>query len=95
MSWYKITLEIHKAHLDVTVRDLFMHLLISNPNLDAAIFSSTLGQNGLDLYFTPSAAQIGEVIVKAYAGTPCLKPSRDGLGLLIGDQVQAFKQISD
>lgn len=49
---------------------------------DMAVFSRyNLKQNVVTVYFTPSASSIA----KLFKATPCEKPSRPELGLLVGD----------
>jgi len=49
---------------------------------DMAVFSRyDLKRNIVTVYFSPSACEIA----KTFNATPCEKPSRSGLGLLVGD----------
>src|SRR5712692_8389897 len=45
------------------------------------------------IYFSPASANHSADIVAKYGGSPCGKPARAGLSLLVGDQLTAWNLV--
>jgi hypothetical protein len=89
-SWFKVALsqaEVAQGHVD-RIEDAFAELLIdAGAPPGAAMFGSVHEDGAVDLYFTPPASQVAEVLLKENGAAPCLPPVNEGdIALLVGDK---------
>jgi hypothetical protein len=87
MSWYRIKLNtddvvaFKHGEIQNTFEKRFFDL--GGPR-DAALFSSSLDDGFLYIYFSPGSLSFCKDIITAYSGEPCETPGRIGVGLLVG-----------
>ena len=86
MTWY--SLEVHLDSLveeTQKIQNTFQSFYLSNNGKtnNMALFSRRDGSSKMStFYFTPNAKSIADI----FNATPCERPPKDGLGLLVGDE---------
>ena len=89
-TWFRITLskaEVADGHVG-RIQDAFEELL-DDPHAPsgAAMFGLALSDDSEILYFTPSAAELAEKLLKANGGVACEPPVNEGkMVLLVGTE---------
>ena len=84
-DWYSKALgdgvAAFKPSMDIHAAFTSAYIAAGQP-IEMAVFSRNDPKaNIVTVYFTPSAM----VLAKAFGASPCEKPDREGLGLLVGD----------
>ncbi len=98
MGWYNVEFsENQVANGDHTeLQELFLDIYIANASpKKMALFSSSIIENKLYIYFSPEAAQnySVKILIDRYHGEPCDKPNiSSGVGLVVGrgDSLERF-----
>lgn len=89
MAWMVATLSDADivAGKFVQLQDAFMAVFTSaRVPKNAAIFNGSLRDPEWRVYFSPGAAQISAVILRAFSAAPTSRPSDNSVSLLVGNR---------
>ncbi|MDH3690035.1 MAG: hypothetical protein OEU36_11220 [Gammaproteobacteria bacterium] len=99
MPWYKVTMTAAQVtnQEHVALQSKFTRVFMaSNAPQEAALYSARLAdQNGLDIYFSPKAADIAASLITFYGGHECTLPSDKKPNFLMGHNDARHRLLSE
>ena len=89
MPWFKAVLTYPQlaGEEPQALRKKFHDIWIDSgsPKEMALFCESTTSAEGLLVYFSPGSSPAAESLISSYSGSPCEKPTKEDLAMLVGE----------